>query len=126
MSDTASVAPAVADVDPIDALDLSNTNEVEPETTVPPELMLGGPPPTQDEPESEPEKAPEVEAPSASQGETKLPDGYTRDSLGRIHGPNGQVLKKEAAEKLLAAATASQQQPHGLHRIFYCHTKVLS
>lgn len=103
MSDTASVAPATADVDPIDALQLDDSNEMESETTQLAEhFVLGGPPPTPDEPEPEtPAKAPET-APSSSPA---LPDGYTRDALGRVHGPDGRVLKKADADKLTATVT---------------------
>jgi hypothetical protein len=52
---------------------------------------------------------PETHSPAAVS--PALPDGYKLDAQGRVHGPDGRVIKKEDAERIIAEAKAAVPAP---------------
>lgn len=97
-----------AAVDPIDALDLSDTNEVETDVTLPPEMVLG----ETSEPVDGAAVRPEDEAlvePSPTAERPTLPEGYKYDSVGRVRdAKTGHVVAKDKVAELVAQAQAPQ------------------
>lgn len=95
-----------AAVDPIDALDLSDTNEVEADVTMPPEMVMGD---TPDEPADE-----ETPAPVATDATERpaLPEGYKYDSVGRVRdAKTGHVVAKDKVAEIVAQGQAPAGKP---------------
>ena len=114
MPETAAAAPATVAAgtstpDPLDTFEIDDV--LQPETgDIPEHMMLGGPEKSGAEPVESVGEKPVGEAEPAKEtepAEATLPEGYTRDTLGRVHGPDGKIVKKADVEQLLA--TASQQ-----------------
>jgi hypothetical protein len=95
-----------AAVDPIDALDLSDTNEVETDVTMPPEMVMGETP----EPVADEEQAAEVATEAAER--PALPEGYKYDSVGRVRdAKTGHVVAKDKVAEIVAQGQAPVGKP---------------
>ena len=89
MSDVADVDAILDEVDPADDV-------VETPAATEPVVEPTAVEPTVEEP------APE---PVAEQPASTLPEGYKRDAMGRVHGPDGRVISREEAAKLETPTT---------------------
>lgn len=91
---TTNVATPEAATDPMDTFDITKDDLADNEPLQ--EQLIGGKPAETVAEEPAPEVA-KAEAPT-------LPEGYTKDSLGRVHGPDGKIVSKEALAKLVPPA----------------------